>query len=222
MGFFSIQGQTQPTPTAHPQVAFYGYRYYDPVTGRWPSRDPIEEAGGYNLYVFVNNDGLNSVDVLGEYNLQPDGLSEKEVKRVKDSLIRIEKKITELEKKIDALCDCLCEEVLNPTVDWSSHPLKLGPTISRVYGVKKVLEDVKKGIGGTSNLEVESKAIATDVGGRARSYAAFFDPVLELNKKKPDDWRKLSDDELDRLIFHELTHIESNTKDESPKGLVGC
>ncbi len=28
---------------------YYGYRYYDPVTGRWPSRDPIEERGGVNL-----------------------------------------------------------------------------------------------------------------------------------------------------------------------------
>jgi hypothetical protein len=26
-------------------VSFYGYRYYDPVTGRWPSRDPIEGNG---------------------------------------------------------------------------------------------------------------------------------------------------------------------------------
>ena len=44
---------------------YYGYRYYDPVTGRWPSRDPIEEEGGNNLYAFVNNDGLNQWDYLG-------------------------------------------------------------------------------------------------------------------------------------------------------------
>jgi len=25
---------------------YYGYRYYDPATGRWPSRDPIGEMGG--------------------------------------------------------------------------------------------------------------------------------------------------------------------------------
>jgi len=25
---------------------YYGYRYYDPVTGRWPSRDPLAEVGG--------------------------------------------------------------------------------------------------------------------------------------------------------------------------------
>jgi RHS repeat-associated protein len=46
-------------------VADYGYRYMDPLTGRWPSRDPIEEEGGLNLYGFVGNDGLNQIDVLG-------------------------------------------------------------------------------------------------------------------------------------------------------------
>jgi RHS repeat-associated protein len=46
-------------------VTYYTYRYYDPVTGRWPSRDPIEEQGGINLYGFVGNDGVNRFDVLG-------------------------------------------------------------------------------------------------------------------------------------------------------------
>ena len=46
-------------------VIYYGYRYYDPVTGRWPNRDPIEERGGANLYGFVGNDGVNSWDYLG-------------------------------------------------------------------------------------------------------------------------------------------------------------
>ncbi|MBK1832236.1 DUF2235 domain-containing protein [Verrucomicrobiaceae bacterium R5-34] len=35
------------------------------MTGRWPSRDPIEEDGGYNLYAFVGNDGVNWADLLG-------------------------------------------------------------------------------------------------------------------------------------------------------------
>jgi RHS repeat-associated protein len=46
-------------------VACYAYRYYDPVTGRWPSRDPIGENGGVNLYGFVGNDGVNRTDKLG-------------------------------------------------------------------------------------------------------------------------------------------------------------
>jgi len=48
-------------------VRFYGYRYYDPVSGRWPSRDPIGERGGLNLYGFVYNDPLFWFDVLGGY-----------------------------------------------------------------------------------------------------------------------------------------------------------
>ncbi|MCP5538197.1 MAG: hypothetical protein H7A51_18440 [Akkermansiaceae bacterium] len=48
---------------------YYGYRYYDPVTGRWPSRDPIEEDGGNNLYGFVGNDGVNNSDLLGNERL---------------------------------------------------------------------------------------------------------------------------------------------------------
>jgi RHS repeat-associated protein len=34
---------------------YYGYRYYSPRLGRWISRDPIEERGGVNLYVFCRN-----------------------------------------------------------------------------------------------------------------------------------------------------------------------
>ncbi|MDT9308363.1 MAG: RHS repeat-associated core domain-containing protein, partial [Limnospira sp. PMC 1291.21] len=44
---------------------YYGYRYLDPETGRWPNRDLIEEEGGYNLYGFVSNSILNQYDILG-------------------------------------------------------------------------------------------------------------------------------------------------------------
>jgi hypothetical protein len=44
---------------------YYGYRFYDPETGRWPSRDPIEEEGGVNLYAFVRNNAINLFDPFG-------------------------------------------------------------------------------------------------------------------------------------------------------------
>ena len=50
---------------------YYGYRYYDPATGRWPSRDPIGELGGVNLYGFVGNNGLNRLDYLGLEDTDP-------------------------------------------------------------------------------------------------------------------------------------------------------
>ena len=46
-------------------LVYYGYRYYSPDIGRWISRDPIEEQGGFNLYAFVNNDPINKIDTLG-------------------------------------------------------------------------------------------------------------------------------------------------------------
>lgn len=43
-----------------------GYRYYSPELGRWPSRDPIGEEGGLNVYFFVVNAPIDTVDTLGE------------------------------------------------------------------------------------------------------------------------------------------------------------
>jgi len=42
------------------------YADYCPSTGRWLSRDPIEEDGGANLYGFVNNAPIQFYDYLGE------------------------------------------------------------------------------------------------------------------------------------------------------------
>ena len=43
----------------------YEFRFYSPAMGRWINRDPIEEAGGINLYGFVGNSPNNRVDALG-------------------------------------------------------------------------------------------------------------------------------------------------------------
>ena len=41
-------------------------RWYDAVTGRWLSKDPIGLSGGLNLYAFCGNDSVNSLDPYGE------------------------------------------------------------------------------------------------------------------------------------------------------------
>ncbi len=46
-------------------LVFYEYRLYNPSTGRWPSRDPIGEKGGHNLYAFVRNNPVSRFDILG-------------------------------------------------------------------------------------------------------------------------------------------------------------
>jgi RHS repeat-associated protein len=76
-------------------VWFYGYRYYDPVTGRWLSRDPIEEEGGVNLYGFVGNDGVNHWDLIGLIDPQS------ELNNINKSLEKLDKWIRTLEKEIN-------------------------------------------------------------------------------------------------------------------------
>ncbi len=44
---------------------YYGHRYYNASTGRWLSRDPIQEQGGLNLYAFVANDPIRFWDRFG-------------------------------------------------------------------------------------------------------------------------------------------------------------
>ena len=46
-------------------LIYYGYRYYNPSTGRWPNSDPMEEEGGFNLYGMVFNDPVNAYDAFG-------------------------------------------------------------------------------------------------------------------------------------------------------------
>jgi RHS repeat-associated protein len=46
-------------------LVYYGYRYYNASTGRWPNSDPLGEKGGKNLYAFVLNDPVRFHDSKG-------------------------------------------------------------------------------------------------------------------------------------------------------------
>jgi len=49
---------------------YYGYRYYDPSTTKWISKDPLGEEGGWNLTCFSGNDPVNKYDPTGLATLQ--------------------------------------------------------------------------------------------------------------------------------------------------------
>jgi RHS repeat-associated protein len=46
-------------------LVYFGMRFYNPNTGRWLNLDPIRERGGWNLYGFVWNSPVMSIDLLG-------------------------------------------------------------------------------------------------------------------------------------------------------------
>lgn len=46
---------------------YYGYRWYDPLTGRWPSRDPIEESGHRLLLAYSGLPLVSGVTGISDY-----------------------------------------------------------------------------------------------------------------------------------------------------------
>jgi hypothetical protein len=68
-GFFGNSNSTRPANRREPMKLLRKNRPTLTKTASgipyWPSREPIEEKGGINLYGFVNNDGVNQWDYLG-------------------------------------------------------------------------------------------------------------------------------------------------------------
>ncbi|WP_240746429.1 RHS repeat-associated core domain-containing protein [Trichloromonas acetexigens] len=50
---------------------YYRARYYDPMEGRFVSKDPIGFAGGINVYAYVENNPVNLVDPDGRFAILP-------------------------------------------------------------------------------------------------------------------------------------------------------
>ncbi len=47
-------------------LVLYQYRAYSPSLGRWLSKDPIREHGGYNVYSYALNDPVGNIDAYGK------------------------------------------------------------------------------------------------------------------------------------------------------------
>jgi RHS repeat-associated protein len=90
----------------------YGYRFYNDTTGRWVSRDPIEEQGGLNLYRFVANDPPSLMDTMGREPFDP-VKSEKEDPLRKNPVEPPEvpkgKSSGRVHKKLRSKTNCLCQ-----------------------------------------------------------------------------------------------------------------
>ena len=48
-------------------LVYYNFRYYFPNIGKWLTKDPIGEMGGWNLYAFCGNNAVNTWDENGEF-----------------------------------------------------------------------------------------------------------------------------------------------------------
>jgi len=71
---FRFPGQYYDQETA---LHYNYHRYYNPHTGRYLTPDPIGLAGGINLFAYVQNNPVNSYDLLGLYSFR-EGLQDTE------------------------------------------------------------------------------------------------------------------------------------------------
>ena len=79
-------------------LLYYGYRYFEPSTGTWPNRDPINELGFQNLnhnrritgreqkknlYCFVSNDSIDlfGLDDLDPFHIPPNNNSGQDIEK---------------------------------------------------------------------------------------------------------------------------------------------
>lgn len=44
---------------------YFGFRWYDPATGRWMTRDPLRVLDGFNVYAYLGSDPAGSTDPYG-------------------------------------------------------------------------------------------------------------------------------------------------------------
>jgi RHS repeat-associated protein len=90
---FAFQGKYADPETG---LVYFGFRWYDPATAKWLSSDPIQEAGGLNLYAFCQGDPVNGVEYLG---CDP----ESELTTLLDALSELPESRGEIDQKIRGL-----------------------------------------------------------------------------------------------------------------------
>jgi RHS repeat-associated protein len=190
-------------------LLYYGLRYYEPITGRWPNRDPIGEDGGMNMYGFVSNDGVGKWDYLGNIIISDEG--EEYRKKVKESLEKItgaklkwEPHTTKTEcKDIDEnKLWILVEEntgkgegkLYNDLMEGINAPEKNNGAADK--GVQALIIIIKQEKDGVANLT----GACCDVASRIRR--------LHLHDKADADMTSSSDETIksgfDGLLWHEL------------------
>ena len=147
--------------------SYYGYRYYDPIDGRWVNRDPMGIDGGINLYNSVSNNMVNgfaggknyssgmskNVGDLGRY-LGVDAWGEDNMAFLGESYI-----------------------VEEPVTDWAG--ILIGSRWIGGWGARWDIEDPK-----WSKYMKDSKELATTIDEKLRKYSKeYLKPINFITGK---------------------------------------
>jgi len=195
-------------------LLYYGYRYYNPSTGRWINRDPIEEDGGLNLYGFVGNSPLNYIDPLGLWSLNFvgnnwDALSELQVELVflqlEVKMPSILDRLDELEKKAEKICNgCAFKK----------------PLQDDLKKIRKIVEGMQSKLQGNSKLNIKNTKLPEDTDAQMIFRQSVYDKLLDRNGRFTGNMEIDVTQALSiGTLFHELSHIEGTNRNHGPNNV---
>ena len=164
-------------------LVYYNYRHLNPLDGRWISRDPIEEEGGWNLFAFVGNRIFNQADILGLWpwsQKQPDPPTfTTETKKCPD-------------KNTISVVVRRSNEI---TVDADGSP--------RAYHPKNIgLDDNRNGGIGKDNYGIVSPDVIQGKNDPAPGYYVSVTALFDPRKKKTDPRRYVNSEVIPYLVFN--------------------
>jgi RHS repeat-associated protein len=149
---------------------YYRARYYDPMEGRFVSRDPIGFAGGdVNLYRYVQNNPVIAIDPFGLMDLQ----------KLADCLIR----------NVSPKPTGKCATSVRECMEEAGADMKIRPEYAKNYGEKL------KGLGfepiSTSDYKLGDIAVIQPTKGRTEGHIQVFDGnnwMADFKNRDGDFW----------------------------------
>ena len=217
---------------------YYGYRWYDPLTGRWPARDPIGEEGGVNLYGFVGNDGVDLADVFGLKSCEElvDSTVRHSLLEVAKDLRSVRKLTTEealdeaqyvadfevIKNNIKKLC--CCGETFRQLLDWFSsihapneeHERKVITVFTQAQQERRSGEGTRgDSAGGIVTVVPDAKLPLTVAHEITHATRGETDLPLPLAKKLKDAERDIEDADGDYRSEYQARMMERIIANES-------
>ena len=147
---------------------YYNYRYYSSSLGRWLSRDPIGEWGGWNIYGMVDNNPVDYWDYLGLAKCSKCGYNQKLICDIVEKADKDVSSLTEREREyLKEHRPDLLKKLEKSGVDWNT--------------VGSVFSYVGSGIAGKLGYVKSSGGLA--VAGTVLAIASFKSTVDSGVKK---------------------------------------
>jgi RHS repeat-associated protein len=202
-------------------TGWYDFRNRDliPSEGRWAERDPLGlAAGDPNIYRFVGNSPTNAIDPSGLAVHLQGPWSDKERDRIYGALKKIKHKLPILIKQIDdqiaRLKACPDSRPKRKAVAEAQHLRDMLSLLNTKLNDPKFQWDLRH-----EPLYKPIYPLVRQADGITYDNENTEWPTIYLNDAIKNNWTTV-DDELARILFHELTHLAGSEDDDS-EGLLG-